>query len=159
MKKNENFQLDDLDKKILNELIQSKNLTYSKLSQKLYVSLGTIHQRIKKMEAAHIIQGIQVKLNYQSLGYSVISFLGIYLEKSSLYDKVASELTKIPEVVRLNYTTGYYSIFAELVCKDIQSLKDVLHDKVQKISGISRTETFVSLDQTLSRSITLELTE
>ena len=49
----------------------------------------------------------------------------------------------MPEIVRLNYTTGSYSMFAEIICKDISSLRRVLHDELQKIKGIERTETFI----------------
>jgi Lrp/AsnC family transcriptional regulator for asnA, asnC and gidA len=87
------------------------------------------------------------------LGYDVIAFIGIYLEKSSLYDSVADALQKIPQIVRLNYTTGNYSMFAEIVCKDIQQLRFVLHDELQKIKGIERTETFISLEESFSRNV------
>ena len=89
----------------------------------------------------------------KALGYDVIAFIGIYLEKSSLYDTVAKELKKIPQIVRLNYTTGNYSMFAEIVCKDIQQLRFVLHDELQKIKGIERTETFISLEESLDRNV------
>ena len=90
-----------------------------------------------------------------ALGYDVIAFVGVYLEKSSLYDTVAKDLRKIPQIVRLNYTTGNYSIFAEVVCKDIVQLRTVLHDELQKIKGIERTETFISLEESLNRTITV----
>ena len=80
-------------------------------------------------------------------------YIGVYLEKSSLYDTVAKELKKIPQIVRLNYTTGNYSMFAEIVCKDIQELRYVLHDELQKIKGIERTETFISLEESLDRNV------
>ena len=87
------------------------------------------------------------------MGYDVIAFLGIYLEKSSMYDIVAQELRKIPEIVRLNYTTGNYSMFCEIVCRDIGQLRMVLHDQLQKIKGIERTETFISLEESFNRNI------
>ena len=93
------------------------------------------------------------------MGYDVIAFIGIYLEKSSLYDSVAKELKKVPQIVRLNYTTGNYSMFAEIVCKDIQQLRFVLHDELQKIKGIERTETFISLEESLVRSLVVSPTE
>jgi len=70
-----------------------------------------------------------------------------------LYDSVAEALQKIPQIVRLNYTTGNYSMFAEIVCKDIQQLRFVLHDELQKIKGIERTETFISLEESFSRNV------
>ncbi|HWH61861.1 MAG TPA: Lrp/AsnC ligand binding domain-containing protein, partial [Ginsengibacter sp.] len=81
------------------------------------------------------------------------AFVGIFLEKSSLYDAVAKELEKIPEIVRLNYTTGNYSMYIEVVCKDINQLRYVLHDELQKIKGIERTETLISLEESFNRSV------
>jgi len=94
-----------------------------------------------------------LKIDVKQLGHDVIAFIGIYLKESSLYDSVAKELQKIPEIVRLNYTTGNYSMFAEIVCKDISQLKFVLHDQLQKIKGIERTETFISLDESFNRNV------
>ncbi len=87
------------------------------------------------------------------LGYDIIAFIGIYLEKSSMYDTVAQALKNIPQVVRVNYTTGNYSMFVEIVCKDIQQLRFVLHDELQKIKGIERTETLISLEESFSRNV------
>ncbi len=70
-----------------------------------------------------------------------------------MYDLVAKELEKIPEIVRLNYTTGNYSMYAEIVCKDIDQLRFVLHDELQKIKGIERTETLISLVESFNRSV------
>jgi Lrp/AsnC family transcriptional regulator for asnA, asnC and gidA len=96
-------------------------------------------------------------IDLKKLGYDVIAFIGIYLEKSSLYDVVAKDLKKIPEIVRMNYTTGNYSIFAEIVCRDITQLRKVLHDELQKIKGIERTETFISLEESLNRNVQVAL--
>jgi Lrp/AsnC family transcriptional regulator for asnA, asnC and gidA len=117
------------------------------------VSGGTIHVRIKKLEEAGIVKGTKLNVDIKQLGYDVIAFIGIFLEKSSLYDTVAKELRKIPEIVRLNYTTGNYSMFAEIICKNIQQLRFVLHDELQKIKGIERTETFISLEESFIRDV------
>ena len=89
----------------------------------------------------------------KQFGYDITAFVGIYLEKSSLYDTVAKELMNIPEIVRLNYITGNYSMFIEIVCKDITELRYVLHDALQKIKGIDRTETFISLEEGFNRNV------
>ena len=66
---------------------------------------------------------------------------------------VAKELESIPEIIRLNYTTGNYSMYIEIVCKDINQLRRVLHDDLQKIKGIERTETLISLAESFNRNI------
>ena len=147
------MNLDKLDFQIIQEMMENAEISYADLGKKLFVSGGTIHVRIKKLQESGIVKGTRLSVDIKSLGYDVIAFIGIYLEKSSLYDTVAKELKKIPEIVRLNYTTGNYSMFAEVVCKDIQQLRFVLHDELQKIKGIERTETFIPLDESLSRNV------
>src|SRR3954469_20114931 len=147
------LNLDKLDFQIIQEMMENAEISYADLGKKLFVSGGTIHVRIKKLQEVGIVKGNRLAVDIKLLGYDVIAFIGIYLEKSSMYDSVAQELRKIPEIVRINYTTGNYSMFAEICCKDITQLKAVLHDGLQKIKGIERTETFISLDESFSRNV------
>ena len=153
------LNLDKLDLQIMQEMMGNAGISYADLGKKLFVSGGTIHVRIKKLEEAGIVRGTKLSVDMKLLGYDVIAFIGIYLEKSSLYDTVAKELRKIPEIVRLNYTTGNYSMFAEIVCQNIQQLRFVLHDELQKIKGIERTETFISLDESFMRDVKVNKAE
>lgn len=147
------LNLDKLDLEIIHEMLNHAELSYAELGKKLFVSGGTIHVRIKKMEEAGIVSGKKISVDLKQLGYDITAFVGIYLEKSSMYDNVAKDLEKIPEIVRLNYTTGNYSMFLEIVCRDIDQLRTVLHDELQKIKGIERTETFISLDEGFNRNV------
>lgn len=149
------LNIDKLDRKIIQQLMHDANISYAEMGKKLFVSAGTVHVRIKKLQESGVINGMKFQVNLKKLGYDVIAFIGIYLEKSSLYDSVAKDLKKISEIVRMNYTTGNYSIFAEIVCKDIVQLRTILHDELQKIKGIERTETFISLEESLNRSVTI----
>jgi len=148
--------MDDLDYKILSELSLDAKQPYTDIAKKLFVSGGTIHVRMKKLEDAGIVIGSNIKLNYAKLDYDVSAFLGIFLAKSSLYDEVSASLKAIPEIVEAHYTTGNYSIFARIVCRDTNHLREVLHDKIQAIEGIQRTETFISLEESFNRPVKLE---
>jgi Lrp/AsnC family transcriptional regulator for asnA, asnC and gidA len=152
-KLNVDKSLDKLDLQIIQAMMEDAEVSYADLGKQFFVSGGTIHVRIKKLEELGIVRGKRLAVDMKVLGYDVIAFIGIYLEKSSLYDSVAEALQKIPQIVRLNYTTGNYSMFAEIVCKDIQQLRFVLHDELQKIKGIERTETFISLEESFSRNV------
>jgi Lrp/AsnC family transcriptional regulator for asnA, asnC and gidA len=147
------LNLDKLDLQIIDAMVADAEISYAELGKKLFVSGGTIHVRIKKLEESGIVKGKKLNVDLKQLGYDITAFVGIYLEKSSLYDNVAKELTSIPQIVRLNYITGNYSMFIEIVCKDISDLRYVLHDALQKIKGIERTETFISLEEGFNRSI------
>ena len=153
------LNIDKLDLQIIQHLMQDANISYADLGKKLFVSAGTIHVRIKKLQDNGVVSGTRLHVDLKKMGYDVIAFIGIYLEKSSLYNVVAKDLQKIPEIVRMNYTTGNYSIFAEIVCRDISQLRKVLHDELQKIKGIERTETFISLEESLNRNVQVVIDE
>ena len=147
--------LDPLDYKILEILVENANLPYTEIGQRLDVSGGTVHVRMKKMESLGIVKGAQLLIDYSKIGWDISAFLGIYLDKSSLYEDVAKQLEAIPEVVNIHYTTGIYSIFVKIICRDTQHLREVLHDKIQRVKGIQRTETFISLEESLIRNTPL----
>ncbi|MBP8240151.1 MAG: Lrp/AsnC ligand binding domain-containing protein [Saprospiraceae bacterium] len=148
--------IDDLDRKILAILMRNAKKPYTDIAKQLFVSGGTIHVRMKKLEDAGVVKGYHLSVDHSKLGYDICAFLGIYLDKSSLYDDAAERLKDIPEVVSLHYTTGLYNIFAKILCRDTNHLREVLHDKIQKIPGIQRTETFISLEEGVDRPISLD---
>lgn len=153
------LNLDKLDLQIIQEMLENAETPYAELGKKLFVSGGTIHVRIKKLEGFGIVNGKKLSVNLKKLGYDITAFVGIFLEKSSMYDAVAKDLEKIPEIVRLNYTTGNYSMYIEIVCKDIDQLRSVLHDQLQKIKGIDRTETLISLVESFNRNVQVSKSE
>ncbi len=148
-----NFKPDNIDIKILSILMNDAKKTYAEIGKELFISSGTVHVRIKKMMEAKIIINSQVKVDYQLLGYDITAFLGIYLEKSKLYDSVSEQLADIPEVVEAHYTTGTYSIFAKVIVKSTEHLRNIISDQIQQISGIQRTETFISLHKSMERPL------
>jgi Lrp/AsnC family transcriptional regulator for asnA, asnC and gidA len=148
-----NYEIDNIDLQILNLLMEDAKLPYTEVAKKVFVSGGTVHVRMKKLEEMGVVLGTTLKMDYSKLGYDVTCFLGIYLMKSSLYYQVVEELRKIPEITKIHYTTGDYNIFIKIHCKDTKHLRDVLHDKIQKVDGIERTETFISLEESLNKHL------
>ncbi len=148
-----NYEIDNVDLKILNILMEDAKIPYTEVAKRVFVSGGTVHVRMKKLEEMGIVTGTTLKMDYSKLGFDVTCFMGIYLLKSSLYDSVVNNLKKIPEIVKVHYTTGNYNIFIKIHCKDTRHLKDVLHDKIQKVEGIERTETFISLEESMNRHL------
>jgi Lrp/AsnC family transcriptional regulator for asnA, asnC and gidA len=148
----QNLEIDNIDLKILSLLMENAALPYTEIAKQIAVSGGTVHVRMKKMEQMGVVKGSQLNIDYAKLGYDITAFIGIYLDKSSNFDIAAKDLESIPEVVNVHYTTGNYSMFVKILCRDTQHLRDVLHDKIQKVSGIQRTETLISLDEPLNRN-------
>ncbi len=150
-----NFEIDSTDLKILEILMQDAKRPYTEVAKKVNVSQGTVHVRMNKMEDAGILEKTTLRINYAKLGYDITAFIGIYLEKSALYDMVLNKLRSIPEITNIHYTTGNYSMFIKIHCRDTNHLKEVLHDKMQQVEGIERTETMISLEESLDRNLKL----
>ena len=151
----DNYNIDKVDLEILNILTMDAKKPYTEVARKVHVSGGTVHVRMNKLEEAKIVRRATLDLDYKKLGYTLTAFLGLYLQKSSLYDEVFEQLKLIEEIITIHYTTGNYSMFLKMVCKDTSHLKDILHDRIQKIDGIVRTETIISLEESLSRNVSL----
>lgn len=151
------YQIDNTDLQILNILMENAFTPYTEIGKKLYISPGTVHVRMNKMEKLGIVKNPQLQLDLAKLGMDVTAFIGVYLVRSDMYDKVVAQLKKIDEVLSCNYTTGNYSLFIKIACRDTQHLREVLHDKIQKIEGISRTETLISLEESFSRQMKIKV--
>ena len=151
------YEIDNTDLQILNILMENAFTPYTEVGKKLFISPGTVHVRMNKMEKLGIVKHPQLQIDLGKLGMDVTAFIGVYLIRSDMYDKVVTQLKKIDEVLSCNYTTGNYSLFLKIVCRDTQHLREVLHDKLQKIEGISRTETLISLEESFSRHIKIKL--
>jgi Lrp/AsnC family transcriptional regulator for asnA, asnC and gidA len=110
---------------------------------------------MKKMEDMGIIKGTKLMVDNSKLGYDVCCFIGIRLDKSSSYASALEELQNINEIIELHYTTGDYSILIKVLCKNISHLQDLLMNKIQSISGIQSTNTFISLLKPIDRNINI----
>jgi Lrp/AsnC family transcriptional regulator for asnA, asnC and gidA len=147
--------IDGTDKVILKTLMQDARKPILAISKITGISGAAVHQRIKKLEKAGVISGSQIIINPKILGFKTVAFIGIYLDKAMRNPEAVNQLKNIPEVIECHYTTGNWSIFAKLLCKDNEHLMELLNKKIQSVEGVSRTETFISLQQQLNRQITL----
>lgn len=152
----ENFHIDSLDKKILSLITTNARIPYLEVARECNVSGAAIHQRIQKLTKLGVITGSKFTIEPRKIGFKTCAYMGIFLDKASLYKDVLENLQKIPEITQCHYTTGNYSIFIKIYTRDNEHLKRVLTDKLQSIPGIARTETFISLEEGFNRSLPIE---
>lgn len=151
----EHQQIDDLDKKILALVSKNARVPYLEVARECNVSGAAIHQRIQRLIKLGVITGSEFIINPKSIGLSTCAYMGIYLQKAALANEVLKKLEEIPEIVECHYTTGGYSLFVKVVTRDNEHLKNILSDKLQRIEGIERTETFISLEENFKRQFTI----
>jgi len=149
------FKFDKTDFKIIEILMSDGKKPYSEVANKLNVSHGTVHFRMNKLIEAGAIEKTTLKINYARFGYDITAFVGIYLSRSNKYPMVLEELKKINEITNIHFTTGKYSMFIQIHCKDTSHLKQIIHEQIQQIEGVDRTETIISLEKSLDRSVVI----
>ena len=93
----------------------------------------------------------------KTLGYSTCTYVGVILERGSMYKRVVEELNHIPEVVECHFTTGPYTMLIKLYACDNAHLMELLNNKLQEIPGVISTETLISLEQSINKEIPIVL--
>ena len=151
-------KIDLLDKKILSILSKNARIPFKDVAAECNVSRAAIHQRVQHLIDADVITGSGFDVNPKSLGYSTCTYVGITLEKGSMYKDVVERLKHIPEVVECHFTTGPYTML-KLYARDNEQLMDLLNGKLQGIPGVTATETLISLEQSLKREIPITFEE
>ena len=147
--------IDGIDKKILRFLMQDARKPILEIARNVGISGAAIHQRLRKLEKSGLISGSKFVINPKVLGYTTMAYIGIFLDKAMSNPRAVKELEKIPEVLECHYTTGNWSILIKVLCKDNEHLMQLLNRNIQQIEGVSRTETFISLNQQIDRQITI----
>lgn len=146
------FDLDETDRSILDLLMQNSKHSLAFVSKSVGISTTAVHQRIKKMEQQGIIKDTIAQLDPRKIGYKVTAYIGLDLERPGQYQEAIKVLKDFNEVVEAHYTTGNYTIFLKVLTQDNDHLMKML-SKIQKLNGVLRTETFISLEQSISRQL------
>ena len=149
------INIDGIDKKILRFLMKDARKPILEIARNIGISGAAIHQRLRKLEKSGLIAGSKFVINPKILGYTTMAYIGIFLDKAMSNPKAVKALETIPEVLECHYTTGNWSILIKVLCKDNEHLMHVLNRHIQQIEGVSRTETFISLNQQKDRQNTI----
>ena len=149
----QNVVIDGIDKTILNFLMEDAKRPILEIAKNIGITGAAVHQRLRKLEKSGLIEGSRLIIDPRLLGYKTMAFVGVYLDKAVSNPLAVNKLKEIPEVIECHYTTGNWSIFVKVLCKDNEHLMKVLNKNIQGIERVSRTETFISLNQQINRQI------
>ncbi|MDR1102848.1 MAG: Lrp/AsnC ligand binding domain-containing protein [Tannerella sp.] len=150
-------KIDKLDRQILSIISKNARMPFKEVAEACGVSRAAIHQRVQRLMDMHVILGSGYHINPKVLGYNTCTYIGVKLERGSMYKDVVPELEKIQEIVEINFTTGPYSMMIKLYARDNEHLMELLNGKIQEIPGVTETETLISLCESLKREIPFNL--
>lgn len=146
-------KIDKLDRQILNIISRNARIPFKDVAEECGVSRAAIHQRVQRMMDTNVITGSGYHINPRSLGYKTCTYIGVKLERGSMYKDVVPEFEKIQEVVECHFTTGPYTMLIKLYATDNEHLMELLNNRIQEIPGVTATETLISLRQSVKREI------
>ena len=142
-------KVDDIDKKILDILIDNTRTPFTEIAKRLLISPGTVHVRVKKLEDSGIIKGSSLNLDYNSLGYTFVAYIGVLADRSGQTYDILDSLKLIPNVTVAHLMTGKYNVICKIRAKDTKHAKDIIME-IEKISGIQRLESMISLEESIN---------
>ena len=150
-------KIDELDRKILKIITQSARIPFKEVAEQCGVSRAAVHQRVQKMFDNGVMTGSSYHVQPKMLGYQLCVYIGITMEKASMYNQVIAELQEIPEVVEAQYTLGAFGILIKLFAHDNEHLLYLLNSKIQAIPGVADTTTLTALSQPIYRQLPIEI--
>ena len=142
-------KLDEIDHQILQILIKNSRTPFTDIAKELVVSAGTVHIRVKKMEDMGVIKGSTLVIDYEKLNYTFIAYVGLFVDKTSSFPEIIEAVNKIPEVTVSHLTTGKFAVFCKIRAKNTKHAKQIIF-KLDKIKGVVRTETSISLEEVIN---------
>ena len=152
-------KVDKLDRKILSILSKNARIAFKDVAEQCGVSRAAIHQRVERLKEDGVITGSGFSINPRSIGYGTCTYVGISLERGSMYKNVVKKLQNIPEIVECHFTTGPYTMMVKAYVRDNEQLMKLLNDTLQSIDGVVSTETLISLDQSIKRDVPIHTEE
>ncbi|WP_136668465.1 Lrp/AsnC family transcriptional regulator [Flavobacterium sp. H122] len=153
IKKFKNEVMDYLNQKIIDLLSKDGRMAFSDISKELKISNSLVHQRIKKLMEANIINGFNIKLNAKELGYETITFTGITTKEARYSYSIAEQLQEIPEVVECHFVSGKYALFLKIVASNNEEFRKILYEKIHVIEGVGSTDSFISFGSAFEKNI------
>ena len=135
--------MDELDKSVIGILQIDGRESNARIARQLGVSEGTIRRRLKRLIDDRAIQ-VTALPEPSKLGLNTEAIIGLQVDPGKL-EEVAAELGTVPQTLSVSVTTGAFDIFAWVAVKTQEELHSFLLGVVGKISGVRRSETFVSL--------------
>ena len=145
--------IDDTDRRILAVLLADARTSMRSIAEEVGVALGTVSNRVKRMEEIGVIQGYGVRLNAETIGWTMTVLCGLRIEKGQLME-VQRKIAEDPRVFGIYDVTGEFDSMVLARVRDRAHLDD-LSKTVLSSEGIIRTVTHVVLNTVKQNGVEL----
>jgi Lrp/AsnC family leucine-responsive transcriptional regulator len=132
-------RLDDLDRRILAELVGNGRLTNTELAERVPLSHSAISRRVARLEREGAIRGYGAHVDPAALGVTIRAFIGVRRDPASSVEGLSQGLKAIPEVAGCWIVTGEHDFLLDVRARDMDAFSDILLNRVQKVPGVVAT--------------------
>ncbi|HEY4673759.1 MAG: Lrp/AsnC family transcriptional regulator [Thaumarchaeota archaeon] len=140
-------KIDELDLKILTELVKDAGISVPKLSKKINVNSSVAYSRIKRLSKKNLVEKFTVLVNERLLGYTVDAVIGCNID-SRLRENIVREILDLDQVRDISEVTGRFDLLVNVKARSLDDLHNMISAKIGKINGVQHTETFIEMKRT-----------
>ncbi len=151
--------LDQTDLQILVLLLRDARRSVRGIAAEVGMSAPAVAERIARLERHGVIRGYRAEIDWGRLGYGLLVYIRVTGVQGSEQSTTVAELRQLPEVEQVEVVTGDSDLLVRLRARDQHHLRELLFERVWRISGIERTETLLCLGELPPKSFDLELAE
>lgn len=131
--------LDEINLRIIDMLTRDASRPFVEMAKELEISDATVHMRVRRLVAAGIIRKFTITTDSRLLGYDHLAFMGINI-KEGLADEVASQLSKIDEILEIHEMHGRFDLFLKIRARNLEEMRDIVVNKIRKLPQITEAE-------------------
>jgi Lrp/AsnC family transcriptional regulator, leucine-responsive regulatory protein len=136
---------DELDLAILRLLVADARISQRRLAREVGMSAPAVAERVSRLERAGVIRGYRADIDRSALGHDLVVYVGVVAVQGADQPELVSALRSLPEVEDVHVVTGPKDLLVRLRVRDHAHLRDVLFERLWSLSGVERTETYISL--------------
>ncbi len=144
-------KLDDIDRKILEMLIEDGRMSYVDIGKKLNLSRVAVRERVNQLVKRGIIEKFTVVINSEKFGKQVSAFFEVDCEPAYLVE-VAQKLAENPNVASCYQMTGPSTLHMHVLVEDFNALEKFINNELYALEGITRVESHILLRRFKSRT-------
>jgi Lrp/AsnC family leucine-responsive transcriptional regulator len=137
------YNMDDIDRKILNTLIKNARTSYSDIAKSVNLKSPSVIERIKKLEIEGIILNYTANIDYQKIGYDIMAFIGLIIDDSEHEDAFKLKANSFDDsIIECYEVSGDFTLIIKVITKNTNTLSNLLK-KLKQEPGFQETHTII----------------
>jgi len=144
------YELDDIDRQLLEELQDDAKISLKKVGERVGLSAPAAMERVRKLEQAGVITGYFAQVDARRVGLDISAFIGVDLRSDTIpaFEEWADAVAQILEC---HHITGGHTLLLKVKTRNTRALEKLI-SRIRALPGVEATETMVVLSTHTERT-------